>query len=149
MSDAAQADGGMGSSEPGILAALPRTRPQRASPRRAATRKPPVESAARPSTGGATEPSPTRARRPRPASPRPKPSPKARPKRREQPPGEPPAPRQGYEPEEEIELGKAVNPPSGAELVESIADIFADLAGEGLSVGGRLLRDALSTLRRP
>jgi hypothetical protein len=64
-------------------------------------------------------------------------------------PAEPPAPKQGYEPEEELELGKSVSPPSGAELVESVADIIGELANSGLTVGGRLLKDAFSLLRRP
>jgi hypothetical protein len=58
------------------------------------------------------------------------------------------APRQGYEPEEEVELGATVNPPSGAELVESVADIVGELANSGLAAGGRLLKDAFSLLRR-
>lgn len=59
------------------------------------------------------------------------------------------APSQGYEPEEEVELGKTVNPPSGVELVESVADIFGELANSGLAAGGRILKDAFSLLRRP
>ena len=62
---------------------------------------------------------------------------------------EPPAPKQGYEPEEELELGKSVSPPSGAEVVESVADIIGELANSGLTAGGRLLKDAFSLLRRP
>jgi hypothetical protein len=64
-------------------------------------------------------------------------------------PAEPPAPKQGYEPEEELELGKSVNPPSGVELVESVADIIGELANSGFTAGGRLLKDAFSLLRRP
>jgi hypothetical protein len=64
-------------------------------------------------------------------------------------PAEQPAPKQGYEPEEELELGKSVNPPSGTELVESMVDIFGELANSGLTAGGRLLKDAFSLLRRP
>ncbi len=73
------------------------------------------------------------------------------PKRKPSPPAptEPRAPKQGYEPEEELELGHTVNPPSGAELVESLADIVGELAGTGLTAGGRLLKDAFSILRRP
>jgi hypothetical protein len=64
-------------------------------------------------------------------------------------PAEPPAPKQGYEPEEEVELGKTVNPPNGVELVESVADIFGELASSSLAAGGRILKDAFSLLRRP
>jgi hypothetical protein len=42
-----------------------------------------------------------------------------------------------------------VNPPSGVELVESVADIFGELANSGLAAGGRVLKDAFSLLRRP
>jgi hypothetical protein len=58
------------------------------------------------------------------------------------------APKQGYEPEEEVELGNTVHPPSGGELLESIADIFGELAGASAGAGGRLLKDALSIFRR-
>jgi hypothetical protein len=64
-------------------------------------------------------------------------------------PAEPPVPKQGYEPEEELELGKTVQPPSGVELVESVADIVGELANSSLAAGGRLLKDAFSLLRRP
>jgi hypothetical protein len=62
---------------------------------------------------------------------------------------EPPTPRQGYEPEEEVELGKTVNPPSGSELIESLADVFGELANAGATAGARALKDALSIFRRP
>jgi hypothetical protein len=62
---------------------------------------------------------------------------------------QPAAPKQGYEPEEEVELGNTVNPPSGVELVESVADIVGELANSGLAAGGRILKDAFSLLRRP
>jgi hypothetical protein len=63
-------------------------------------------------------------------------------------PAEARAPKQGYEPEEEVELGATVHPPSGVELVESVADIFGELANSSLTAGGRLLKDAFSLLRR-
>lgn len=62
---------------------------------------------------------------------------------------EPPAPRQGYEPLEEPKQGASVSPPSGVELVESIASIFAELASASLQAAGRVLKDALSPFRRP
>jgi hypothetical protein len=58
-------------------------------------------------------------------------------------------PRQGYEPEEELELGNTVNPPNGVELLESLTEIVSELAGTSLTAGGRLLKDAFSILRRP
>jgi hypothetical protein len=50
---------------------------------------------------------------------------------------------------EEPKAGTTVHPPSGVELVESVATIFAELASVGLKAGGRVLKDALSPLRRP
>jgi hypothetical protein len=127
MSDTDHPDGPPNAAVPdgGVLAGLPRTRPQRASPRRAAARN----KASKPGTGTSGR---ADAKLPSPA------------------PTEPPAPKQGYEPEEEeIEPGGTVNPPSGTELVESLADIVSELASSGLTAGGRLLKDAFSILRRP
>jgi hypothetical protein len=148
--------------EGGILAALPRARPQRASPRRAAAR------ASKPKNGkpaGARAAKKPAASKKRVAEPIAKPNaePNAKPERKARtrspnaksmakPPAEPPggrAPSQGYEPEEEMELGTTVDPPSGAELVESVADIIGELASSGVAAGGRLLKDAFSLLRRP
>ncbi|HXQ00913.1 MAG TPA: hypothetical protein VN845_12730 [Solirubrobacteraceae bacterium] len=172
--------------EGGILAALPRTRPQRASARREAARASTVAKTSA-TTGIEAEPSGTAdartpavtAKKPspakRPAQTKSKPAnargarvspakasasaelatprkPTATAKRRAKPiakPPEPPAPKQGYEPEEEVELGATVHPPSGAELVESVADILGELAGSSFAAGGRLLKDAMSLLRRP
>jgi hypothetical protein len=135
MSDSESTNGRQDGSIPegGVLAALPRARPQRASQRRAAAR------AGKPK---AKEPAAARATK----------KPVATKKRAAKPiakPSEPSAPKQGYEPEEEFELGNTVNPPSGAELVESVADIMGELANSGLAAGGRLLKDAFSLLRRP
>jgi hypothetical protein len=129
----------------GILAALPRSRPQRASPRRAAARN--ATGAAK---AAAPPGKPTKTKKPADAHATKKPD--ATRKRAAKPiakPAEPPVPRQGYEPEDEVELGTSVNPPSGAELVESVADIVGELANSGLAAGGRLLKDAFSLLRRP
>jgi hypothetical protein len=160
--------------EGGILAALPRARPQRASARRAAARTSTAAkrgtAAAKTTTAtkaksaqaasskkriageGSAVAEPLAAKKPRARTPlaakkaastkRPTTKPTAK-------PAEPPAPKQGYEPEEELELGKSVNPPSGTELVESMADIIGELANSGLTAGGRLLKDAFSLLRRP
>jgi hypothetical protein len=148
--------------EGGVLAALPRARPQRASARRAAART--GAKAAAPKTAATSRKTATtkKAAAPKTAATSRKttatkkvaaPTRAAPAKRRaaqtSSPPPEPPAPKQGYEPEEELELGKAVNPPSGVELVESVADILGELANSGLTAGGRLLRDAFSLLRRP
>jgi hypothetical protein len=136
MSDAQNPNGQPDSqvSEGGILAALPRTRPQRASPRRAAGRNAKPTNTKKPAGAGATRQA--TATKKRVAKPIAKPA-------------EPPVPKQGYEPEEEVELGSTVNPPSRTELAESAADIVAELANSGLAAGGRLLKDAFSLLRRP
>jgi hypothetical protein len=131
--------------EGGILAALPRARPQRASARRVAAR---TSTAAKAGTATKTKSARAAATK-KPVAPK---KPVLKKKRATKPiatPGEQPAPKQGYEPEEELELGKSVNPPSGVELVESVADIIGELANSGLTAGGRLLKDAFSLLRRP
>jgi hypothetical protein len=60
---------------------------------------------------------------------------------------EPPVPPQGFESESEIEAGVAVQPPSGAELAASLAELLSDLAHGGLGAGGRLFKDAIERLR--
>jgi|HubBroStandDraft_3_1064219.scaffolds.fasta_scaffold06451_4 hypothetical protein len=155
--------------EGGILAGLPRKRPQRASARRAATDAAKHPNArptrpAKPTNARTAKPSRARSAKPagakraatakptstasRTAAKRPA-SPASRARTAGARPPEPPAPKQGYEPEEEVELGATVHPPSGLELAESVADIFSELAGTGLAAGGRLLKDAFSLLRRP
>ncbi len=155
------------SDENGVLAALPRTRPQRASARRVAARaatrsetvaeavaSPPAPRApktARSKPPEATRPKPPEAARSEPpkeskpsrrgARPKVAPSPKVKREAR--------VPKQGYEPEEEVELGKTVDPPSGVELIESLADIVGELVSAGAGAGGRLLKDALSIFHRP
>jgi hypothetical protein len=160
--------------EGGILAALPRARPQRASARRTAAR---TSTAAKRSTAAAKTATATKTKSARaatakkqvarespvvtepvaakqptarkPVAAKKAASPRRRAAKPIAKPAEQPAPKQGYEPEEELELGKSVNPPSGAELVESVADIIGELANSGLTAGGRLLKDAFSLLRRP
>ncbi len=155
--------------EGGVLAALPRTRPQRVSPRRAAARqrtdkaRPEARGSAPARSAPKTTPTAPAAEAPpaklkakakvktvktKPASAKPAPKAKAAFRSRSKP-AEAPAPKQGYEPEEDVELGKTVNPPSGVELVESVADIFGELANSSLAAGGRILKDAFSLLRRP
>jgi hypothetical protein len=150
--------------EGGILAALPRARPQRASARRAAARSattrtnPPrntnskaatAQSTANQATAGDKQPAkpgkPVRAR-PLAGKTRATSKPLAKPTIQS---SEPPAPKQGYEPEDEVELGATVSPPSGVELAESVAEIVGELATSGLTAGGRLFKDVFSLLRRP
>lgn len=160
--------------EGGILASLPRSRPQRASARRAAAR---TNTAAKRDTAATATVTATKTKSARaattkkhiarespavaesaaakkPAARKPVAAKKAASTKRRTAkpiakPVERPAPKQGYEPEEELELGKSVSPPSGAELVESVADIIGELANSGLTAGGRLLKDVFSLLRRP
>jgi hypothetical protein len=106
--------------EPGIMGSLPKSRPQRPSARRNVAR-----------SKAAAEP-------------------KAKPKRkRSAPKAEPPrAPRQGFEAESDVELGKTVQPPGSAELAASVVELMGELAQSGLTSGGKLLKDALSRLSR-
>jgi hypothetical protein len=158
----------------GVLSNLPRTRPQRSSPRRAAARAATAAaaaestsaSAAPASSNGRVSTSPPRtatstARRPagtrgsaktrggagaktrasasgqRSGSARPRPT---RPAAHVEP-----APRQGFECESE-RSSKTVQPPGGAELVASVAEIVGELTKASLSTGERLLKDVLSRL---
>lgn len=155
----------------GVLASLPRTRPGRTSARREAARAqvqsetvsaPPesnpsarrakpaaastAKSKARAKPAAAAKAKPTAKPKSTAAK---KPAKRASTKVKHPAKQEERAPKQGYEPEEELELGNTVHPPSGGELLESIADIFGELAGAGAGVGGRLLKDALSIFRRP
>lgn len=131
----------------GVLAALPRTRPQRASARRASARAKAQSETATPARTKAKPKSKAKAKATATATATAKKKPaKRRPPR---PVVEERAPKQGYEPEEEVELGNTVHPPSGGELIESLADIVGELAGASATAGGRLLRDALSIFRRP
>jgi hypothetical protein len=113
------------SPEPGVLGSLPKTRPQRASARRQTARTSAQKIAQKPARG-------------RPAKRTPAPT-KTEPLR---------APRQGFEAESDVEPGKTVQPPGGAELAASVVELIGELAQSGLSGGGRLLKDALGRLGR-
>jgi hypothetical protein len=161
--------------DPGVLAKLPRTRPQRSSPRRAAARaksatgaqnaapRTSAPPAAEQPTGAAPagtspngraksaarKPSQSRngagstrqARTSSPAKP-PQSGGRARPAAGA---ASTPAPRQGFESESE-HPSRTVNPPGGAELVASLAEVLGEFAKAGLSTGERLLKDAFSRL---
>ena len=147
----------------GVLLNLPRTRPQRSSPRRAAARK--AAAGARARQGGrpreadsttpsaqATAPSALRGAvqgKPKRAKAAPGQSARGTFKpRRGSSPDHDPAPRQGFESESES-LSGSVRPPGGVELVASAAEIVGELAKAGLSTGERLLKDVLSRLPGP
>ena len=168
-----------GEPDEGVLAKLPRTRPQRATRRRLAARAAvgsKTDSAAGSAAAGAEAQSgnggaragdasrpgaSTRARsgaRAR-SSGRAAPSTGARAKgagaqrKQQRRPGSarraraelPPAPRQGFASESEQPVGP-VQPPGGAELLASAAEIVGELTKAGFAAGERLFRDVLSRL---
>ena len=118
---------------PEVLSSLPRTRPQRRSPRRA-----PAGQTGSAATGHA-KPAARAKRAAKPGTPRPKtatPRPKTTPAARPKPPfrAEPQGP---------------VDPPSGAEMIEAAVQGAGELAQIGLTLGGQLLRSAIRRLPRP
>jgi hypothetical protein len=125
----------------GVLANLPRTRPQRPSARRDAAR-----GAAAQETSEATKPARAgTARKPTPAKGRPAKAPADKRAQSAAKRLQDPAPRQGFESESDSVSGP-VQPPGGVELLASAAELAGELAKTGLSTGGRLLKDALSRL---
>ncbi len=101
------------------MSSLPKKRPQRPSARRDAARSK--------------------------AADKPKPKPKRAVKAKTEPPR---APRQGFEAESDVEPGKTVQPPGGAELAASVVELVGELAQSGLNSGARLLKDALRLPRQ-
>jgi hypothetical protein len=147
---------GASRNDEGVLTNLPRTRPQRSSPRRAAARanaagakrgpkpKKADVSGAKRSTKRTGAGAPARDA----VTAVPVPTPSA--KRRAAPPRpsipiDDPAPRQGFECEPDAS-GSSVQPPGGAELVASAAELAGELAKAGLSTGERLVKDMISRL---
>ncbi len=144
-----------------VLSNLPRTRPQRSTPRRTAARKAltteatqttPAVSNARTATPRtrAKAPAAAVAAKPRKATPTRKAT--AKPRVRSAPERAPkaapelePVPLQGFESENDRARGP-VHPPGGAELVASAIEVVGELAKSGLSTGERLLKDVLSRL---
>lgn len=148
----------------GVLANLPRTRPQRSSARRAAARSaagvangagksrsgrdssdtPDAKRPGKTAAGGAGK---SRARatgktsRSGAGGAKRHPSASARKAR----PPKDAAPRQGFEGDGETASG-SVQPPGGAELVATAAEIVGELAKAGLSTGERLIKDFVSRL---
>ncbi len=142
----------------GVLANLPRTRPQRATARRAAARdqrgaraprngagadtavaEKPAARAPKAATGAKPKSKPkAKAKKPAPAV-------KRAPRQTSAPREE--VPRQGFECIEERATG-SVPPPGGPELIGTAAEIVGELAKAGVAGGERLLRDVLSRLGR-
>jgi hypothetical protein len=152
-------------SETGVLANLPRTRPQRSSARRDAARTATSASAqAQPAKAKRANVKPVSAKRrtaaraaasapakAKPAKAKPtkaKPA-KAKPTKAKRTAGrtgrEETVPRQGFESDGEIASG-SVQPPGAAELVSSAAELAGELAKAGVTGGARLLKDLFARL---
>jgi hypothetical protein len=122
----------------GVLANLPRTRPQRPSARREAARRaaaratPDNTQPTQPARAGAAREQTTAKQRPAKA--------KSTAKRLQDP-----APRQGFESASDPVSGP-VQPPSGVDLLASAAELAGELTKTGLAAGGRLLKDILARL---
>jgi hypothetical protein len=153
----------------GVLGGLPRTRPQRASARRAAARaarpapkrsgtptaparKPAASTLRKAPAGKSRKRAPTSdgapAGQPRKRAPTSGKASAGKPRKRTQTPAERPpqmqVPKQGYE--AEPETTGPVQPPGGAELIASAAELAGELAKTGIGAGARALRDFLSRL---
>jgi hypothetical protein len=142
-----------------VLAELPSMRPQRASARRETAR-------ARRNRARSTEAEPKEPVTPKapaggpkkaPAKAKPKPrasnsqakAPRTAPQRAhrvgKRAPSPPPStPRQGYEADHD--LTGTLTPPSGTEVVGSLAELAGELVQSSISAGGRLIKGALSRL---
>ncbi len=158
----------------GVLANLPRTRPQRSSARRAAARGPaapprrtrkaasakrtpaesngtaasasPAAAAGRSGSAERSSKAKSRVRATRPAAATKRSSaPRAAARKSRAQAADEAAPRQGFECDGETS-GGSVQPPGGAEFVATAAEIVGELAKAGVSTGERLLRDVLSRL---
>jgi hypothetical protein len=118
----------------GVLANLPRTRPQRSSARRDAARKA-TKSTKVAAVNRGQESGQGAAKRGEGAA-----KPRSTAKRLQDP-----APRQGFETENDP-LSGPVQPPGGVDLLASAAELAGELTKSGLSTGGRLLRDIFTRL---
>jgi hypothetical protein len=135
----------------GVLANLPRTRPQRSSARRdAARRATKAKASSQASTILAAPGKPVRTKA-KPAKVVPA---KVAAVKRGQRTAKPrstakrlrdPVPRQGFETENDP-LSGPVQPPGGVDLLASAAELAGELGKSGLSAGGRLLKDVLARL---
>jgi len=114
----------------GILANLPRTRPQRSSARRDAARR-----------AATVKTTPTRAPARKQTTTKKRPAQAKSTAKRIQDP----VPRQGFESESDPVSG-SVQPPGGIDLLTSAAELAGELTKTGLSTGGRLLKDFLTRL---
>ncbi len=139
--------------EVSVLSSLPATRPQRRSPRRAAAAKP--DDGAQPAEGAPDQPAPATKPRPRPPRARrppvaPASTDQAEPagpdrdtRRRARQPATPPVAAQGFEADP---IHGSVNPPTGAELLASVAHGASELVGIGLDLTRRIARSVFDRL---
>jgi hypothetical protein len=137
-------------SETGVLANLPRTRPQRSSPRRVAARAAASSPAnAKPAKANANaKPTNARPAKAKPVKAKPAKAKTAKAKRTAGGTGrEETVPRQGFEVDGDIASG-SVQPPGAAELVSSAAELAGELAKAGVTGGARLFKDFLARLPR-
>ena len=133
----------------GVIANLPRTRPQRPSPRRAAARQgvprrarsadAPARSGNGPAAGPASKPAKLAAAQRRRAASSGR-APRARASQA--------APRQGFQSEAEA-ARTSIQPPGGGELLTAAVELVGELAKAGLSRGERALKDIASRLPLP
>ncbi len=131
-----------------VLSNLPRTRPQRATARRAAARRGGRSEIAHETTMAPAAPRrPARAAKPAKArakgtaaAKRAPAAPRARPARAAEP-----VPRQGFESDGDRASGP-VSPPGAVELLASAAELLGELAKAGVNTSERLLRDVFSRL---
>jgi hypothetical protein len=138
----------------GVLANLPRTRPQRSTARRTAARQASAsEKAATRSSNGAPGPVPAAsAKAAESGKAKAQPAVKAKPRagKRSRAAGfsraGDPVPAQGYESDGDRATRGAVQPPGAGELLGSAAEILGELAKSGLSTGERLVKDVLARL---
>jgi len=151
----------------GVLANLPRTRPQRSSARRDAARRTRLEaeragpgdapgparkaaskSAAAPKAKSDAAAAATKAGLDRRARPRPdRPDTRTAKRAARIRIVEEPVPKQGFECEDERATG-SVQPPGGTELIATAAEMISEVAKAGVATGERLLRDMISLLPR-
>ncbi len=145
--------GDAASEDAGVLANLPRTRPQRATARRTAARSANAAAAEEraSSNGNGSAPRAEKrkaaasgAKRAAPAKPAPARAARAKPARRR---AAEEVPKQGYESVEERATGP-VQPPGGTELIGTAAEIVSEIAKAGISGGERVVRGLLSHLGR-
>jgi len=131
VADPTGSDGASASNDQGVLANLPRTRPQRSTPRRAAARNHAAATARpRARAPAARQAGATRA--------------PAAPDAKEAPRRPPAAPVQGFECDSEVT--GSVQPPGAVELLASVAEIVSELTKAGVSRGERLFKDLISRL---